>query len=136
MTSDTVQTIDSWILLVTAVWFIPKGILFLATALLSWYLTPKQLRTSLGNAYRFLFVGLFVFSVLMGLLFFVRWTAGSPTEVTSATWIAMSLRVLLLLVMAYITFCEGWVARQLINRVRARRFPDLDGIRVQPDELP
>jgi hypothetical protein len=136
MTTDTVQTIDSWILLVTSIWFIPKGLLFLATAILSWYLTPKVARTALGDAYRAMFGGLFVFSVLMGLLFFVRWNAGPPSEVTTAIWVAMSLRLMLLLVMAYVTGCEIWAARELIKRVRARRFPDLDHIRPQPDGLP
>jgi hypothetical protein len=127
MTHQTMQAIDAWILLIIAIWFVPKGLLFLATAVLSWKLTPASLRTSLGNAYRVMFVGLFVFSEIMCLLFITRWLAGPPIEVTTVLWVAMILRVILLVVMAFISACEAWVARELIRRVRCRRFLDLDG---------
>ncbi len=132
ITTGTMQAIDAWILLATAIWFLPKGLLFLATAIMSWRLTPRSHRTRLGDAYRMMFGGLSLFSFLMGVLFYARWTAGPPSEVTMAIWIAMVTRMVLVVVIVFVTATELWVTRELVKRVRARRFPDLDGTGPPP----
>lgn len=124
----TLQEFDEYMILILSLWFIPKGILFFATWWISKKLTPIELRSALGDAYRGIFLSLGWFSIILAGVFFLRWADDRPMIQTGPWVLGVILRVALLVVMIFVSIQEIRAFRELLARYHAglhlQRDPD------------
>lgn len=117
----TVQEFDQWLILALSLWFVPKGLLFFITWAISKQLTPADLRSELGDAYRGIFASLGFFSLLMAAIFFLRWIDDRPVMQDGPVLLLVIIRACLVISMAFVTWQEIRAIRALIVRWRRHR---------------